>query len=170
MSAKASRDRQRTGYGCSVYVRRTGRAVLFDPQGDVLLLRSWCGGSISGLEWAWFLPGGGVEPGESPQDAAIREVAEETGIDLRDLPLTHLAFAEGHGTVGDAIGPMRDDIFSASIRSTALTPEKGVGQFRWWTLAELRKTKDAVFPRELAGTLDRYVSVAGWPQPVRLPW
>lgn len=30
----------------------------------------------------WILPGGGVDPGERPEEAAIREVKEETGIDV----------------------------------------------------------------------------------------
>ncbi len=30
----------------------------------------------------WAVPGGGIEPGESPPEAAIREVREELGIDL----------------------------------------------------------------------------------------
>lgn len=41
------------------------------------------GGSILLARWAeralWTLPGGGLEPGEHPEDGARREVAEETG-------------------------------------------------------------------------------------------
>ena len=32
---------------------------------------------------AWELPGGAVEPGESPEVAVLREVKEETGLDVR---------------------------------------------------------------------------------------
>ena len=45
-------------------------------QGRVLLAR-WV--SADGAQRHWTLPGGGVEHGEDPCDAVIRDVAEETG-------------------------------------------------------------------------------------------
>ena len=40
---------------------------------DQILLSHWTAGR------AWSLPGGGIDPGEDPADAAIREIREETG-------------------------------------------------------------------------------------------
>lgn len=57
--------------------RTAARTVLLDPDGRVLLIRS---GDAHRPDIAWWeLPGGGLEPGESPAEAAAREVVEETG-------------------------------------------------------------------------------------------
>ncbi len=60
------------------------RVVVLDPMGRVLLvrptkqIRSADGKYV--LEWSW--PGGKLEAGESPEDAAVREVQEETGWEI----------------------------------------------------------------------------------------
>ena len=51
--------------------------VLFDDSLRVLLVRQSYSSRL------WGIPGGAVEPGESPQEAAVREAREETGLDVR---------------------------------------------------------------------------------------
>ncbi|WP_218028338.1 NUDIX domain-containing protein [Nocardia yamanashiensis] len=51
-----------------------------ERDGAILLIRRAPGVFLSGR---WELPGGGVEPGELPEAAAIREVSEETGLAIQ---------------------------------------------------------------------------------------
>ena len=53
------------------------KVMAFDPAGRLLLVRHRYGRSD-----LWMLPGGGIGRGESPADAAVRELAEETGCTL----------------------------------------------------------------------------------------
>ena len=55
-------------------------AVVLNEQGELLLVHR----TDNGL---WALPGGGVDPGESVTDAVVREVKEETGLDIADVRL-----------------------------------------------------------------------------------
>jgi 8-oxo-dGTP diphosphatase len=54
---------------------RVAAYAVIERQGEVLLTH-WRRGRMHG----WTLPGGGIEPGEDPRDAAVREVLEETGL------------------------------------------------------------------------------------------
>ena len=65
------------------YDTRLGAYTLpFDDAGRVLLVR-WTGGA----EPMWTAPGGGVFLDEDPADGLVREVREETGLDIEVGPL-----------------------------------------------------------------------------------
>ncbi|WP_449060302.1 NUDIX hydrolase [Planomonospora algeriensis] len=57
--------------------RPAARAVCVDGSGRVLLMH-WRD-AVSG-QTVWEPPGGGIDPGETPLEAARRELAEETGL------------------------------------------------------------------------------------------
>src|SRR5579862_2911879 len=58
-------------------------AVITDPTGRLLLILR---GHEPGMG-LWSIPGGRIEPGETDQDAVVREVMEETGLAVTCGPL-----------------------------------------------------------------------------------
>ena len=64
--------------------------ALIDPDGRVLLAQRPAGKSMTGL---WEFPGGKVEAGETPEDALVRELHEELGIETWSSCLAPLTFA-----------------------------------------------------------------------------
>ena len=71
-------------------------ALVFDDDGRILLVRHSNGG-------VWVAPGGAIDPGETPQDAVVREVWEETGLRVKPMhlcgvfsgPEFHVRYANG---------------------------------------------------------------------------
>src|SRR5437870_6026987 len=64
--------------------------ALVDADGRVLLAERPAGKHLAGM---WEFPGGKVQPGETPEVALIRELAEELGIDVVASCLAPLTFA-----------------------------------------------------------------------------
>ena len=67
-----------------------GVRLLAIKEGEVLLVKHTY---LDG----WYLPGGGVQPGENLRDAIAREAAEEAGVELQELRLfgVYSSFLEG---------------------------------------------------------------------------
>jgi ADP-ribose pyrophosphatase YjhB (NUDIX family) len=65
-----------SGHTDALGVRPSASAVIFDRRRRILLQQRSDGGQ-------WGLPGGSVEIGESVSDAVVREVREETGLEVK---------------------------------------------------------------------------------------
>jgi 8-oxo-dGTP diphosphatase len=93
-------------------------AVIFDDAGRVLLVRENYG------KRRWSLPGGAIEPGETPEQAVVRETMEETLVTAR---IDHLI---GRYTLADGFVCF---VFRCEIeRGAPLVPATGeIADIRW---------------------------------------
>lgn len=128
--------------------RRAVRVLLLDPDDRLLLLQSFDHTNPARGSF-WVTIGGGVEPGESDVDAALREVVEEVGIhdiDLGPLVAHYRDTFTFHGVTYD----QANDYYLAR---TGMTEVDGSGRdeievrstlsHRWWTVPELQASTDA---------------------------
>ena len=95
--------------------RRTAvRVVLSDLDGALLLFRDSDPGA-PGSAW-WMTPGGGIDPGESALEAAVREVREETGLVIAagDLvgPVARRASVHGYS---DLVTVQHEDFYLLTV-------------------------------------------------------
>lgn len=120
--------------------RPSARFLIFDAEGRMLLFRfAHKTGALAGTVF-WATPGGGVEPGESLAEAALRELAEETGLRPSSLG-DPVARREAVMTMPD--GDLSRDGWTP-LEVEVMT------EHRWWSQGELAATTETVYPEKLA--------------------
>lgn len=91
----------------------------------------------------WVPPGGKIEPNEMPQDAAIRECLEETGLEVKLIgtvaPLTNgliNPYGLQYNPASDGCGSHLDFIYFGKVLSKAHEPPE---EMQWFSVEEISK-------------------------------
>lgn len=159
-------------------LRDTARGLIFDPHDRLLLIQYAAAIDVDparpGLRAFWFTPGGGLEAGESHEEALRRELAEEIGVTGATIG-PHVARRETPLLLFREPRFVRERYFVVRLPSPAIdtallaeTESDPVLEVRWWPLAALEATTDVIEPRSLVALARRVLAGDGPAAPVAL--
>ena len=125
--------------------------VARDTEGRLLLARA---SPTLTLRGRWFLPGGGVQHGESPPDSLRREMEEESGLTVSVGPLLDVLSDVRTIPDGTSLHTVRLIYRVASWEGT-LRPEADgtTDAVGWFTLEEMRAMPLALYVQTVVETL-----------------
>ena len=138
--------------------RQVVRAVVVDARGRILLLHSQDLSRPEISAW-WELPGGGLDPGETHEDAIIRELAEEAGLIVSAGQIGAPTWRRDSTFLYRGERRLNHEVV-VPVRLTVEGPDvDGAGRvdfeaedyfgFRWWPVGEVVASGEVFYPGRL---------------------
>lgn len=146
-------------------IRKAVRAFLLDPDDRLLMLR------VRLPEGAtfWIAPGGGLQPGETSEQALRRELDEELGLPRLDLgPVIwrrdhDLTWQGRRFRQSESYFVAHVPRFQPVMRDA--NEAANLMEFRWWPQDALRATPEALTPARTASIIADYLQDGPPPEP-----
>jgi 8-oxo-dGTP pyrophosphatase MutT (NUDIX family) len=143
-------------------IRPAARAVVLDPDDRILLVRF----EFPGGRTIWATPGGGIEPGEGPEQAIRRELAEEAGLVVERVGPAIWTRLHIVPFIGGQWDGQREQYHLVRVPSFTAEPQlswerlnaEHVFELRWWSSAELDEAAEIFAPRRLPELLRALLS------------
>jgi 8-oxo-dGTP pyrophosphatase MutT (NUDIX family) len=151
--------------GLTIEERSCVRVVVLDPADRILLFRAVDPGRPDVGTW-WELPGGGMDPGESVFDTAIRELAEETGIQVRPDQLSTPNWSRiGSFQYRGVRRVQHELVLTARLDEHASVDTSGQLQYeledypehRWWPIVDVLTSRLRFYPGRLPDLLESHL-------------
>ncbi len=146
--------------------REAVRVVLTDASGRILLFHVLTPDEAP--DGWWELPGGGIDPGESYLDAAVREIREETGLLLDPGQVSRPSWRRDTTWVSRGKRRLQHEVVVRAriaadqpvIADGGRTPQEAEDMvaFRWWQVPEITASRKRFYPGRLPELLSPFLA------------
>jgi 8-oxo-dGTP pyrophosphatase MutT (NUDIX family) len=147
--------------------RPAARVLLIDGEGRLLMFRGF-DPADPGRRY-WFTVGGGLDPGETAAEGAVRELREETGLEVSPAELGDPVWHEVTDFPYDGRWyRQHQDFFAVRVESWDVRVDgfdheerRSIDGYRWWSVDDLTGTDEVFYPHQLPDLLRELSPSAG---------